>query len=215
MAVYTAGDVITILGQQLHDVGQDIWTEALLLTYMSEAQNHIALLRPDSTAVVEPFTLAESAKQTIPAGGVQFLNCIRNLGAGGTTPGRHIKRITRDEIDGYYPEWTSTESATAINRFIYEAESPKVFWVYPTPSVATLSVELAYSKSPTKLTDTEDDIGVDDTYVTALIEWVMYRCMSMEGAGASVEKAARHHASFYGALQGKLQTDQVLKTEMR
>ena len=210
MSTYTAGDLINILGQQLHDVGQDIWGETLLLQYLSEAQNQIALLRPDATSVVEEFTLAQSAKQEIPAGGVRFLDCIRNLGNGGITPGRHIRRIERDEIDGYYPDWTSSESATEIKKYIFEEEAPRAFWVYPTPSVGTLAVELSYSKAPTQLTATTDSIGLDDTYISPMMEWTLYRCLSMEAKGANKEFAVQHQNAFYNALGVKFKSDQAL-----
>lgn len=210
MAIYTAADLITILGQQLHDVGQDTWTESLLLSYLSEAQNQVALLRPDATAVVESFTLAQAAAQELPAGGVRFLDCIRNLGVGGSTPGRHIKRISRNEIDGYYPDWTSETSANEIKRYIFEIESPRVFWVYPTPSVATLAVELSYSKSPTQLASTASTLSLDDIYIAPILEWVLYRALSMEAKGASKGLASQHQQAFYAALGVKSQSDQVL-----
>jgi len=210
MATYTAANLITILGQQLHDVGQDIWTEALLLTYLSEAQSQIALLRPDSTAVIESFALAETAKQDIPSGGFRFLDCVRNLGVGGIIPGRHIKKITRDEIDGYYPEWTSEESAVEIKRYIFEIESPRVFWVYPTPSVATLTIELSYSKAPAVLPNTDVVISLDDIYISPILEWTLYRALSMEAKGASVNLASQHQQAFYTALGVKSKSDETL-----
>lgn len=209
MATYTAGNLVTILGQQLHDVGQDTWTEALLLTYLSEAQNQIALLRPDATAVTESFALDTEAKQAIPSGGVRFLDCIRNLGADGITPGRHIKRIARDEIDGYYPDWTSDTDAEAIKRYIFEVETPRSFWVYPTPSVA-LTVELSYSKAPTQLAAITTELGLDDIYVSPMLEWTLYRCLSMEAKGASVSLASQHMSAFYQALGVKSQTDKTI-----
>lgn len=215
MATYIASNLVTILGQQLHDVGQDTWTESLLLTYLSEAQNQIALLRPEATAVTESKILAETAKQEIPDGGVRFLDCVRNLGVGGVVPGRHIKRIARGEIDGYYPEWTSEESATEVKRYIFEAETPRTFWVYPTPSVATLAVELSYSKAPTQIAATSTLIGLDDTYISPMLEWVLYRCLSMEAKGASVNLAAQHMQAFYQALGLAVQVDQIVEKNMK
>lgn len=209
MATCTAGDLISILGQQLHDVGQDVWTEALLLTYLSEAQNQIALFRPDATAVTENFTLATAAKQELPSGGVRFLDCIRNLGANGTTPGRHIRKITRDEIDGYYPSWTSDTTSDEIKRYIFEVETPRTFWVYPTPSVA-LVVELSHSKAPAQLVSGSDLLSLDDIYISPVLEWTLYRCLSMEAKGASVNLALQHMQAFYQALGVKTQSDQIL-----
>lgn len=210
MATYTAANLISILGQQLHDVGKDTWTEALLLQYISEAQNQIALLRPDAISTIENITLAETAKQVIPAGGVRLLDCIRNLGAGGTTPGRHIKRITRGEIDGYIPEWTSTETSTEITHYIFEVESPRVFWVYPTPSIATLAVEISYAKAPTVISSAATVIGLDDIYISPIIEWVLYRCLSMQAKGANASFAMQHMQAFYTALGVKAQSDQLV-----
>ncbi|MBT4876365.1 MAG: hypothetical protein HON48_14310 [Desulfobacula sp.] len=207
MSTYTAGNLVDLLGQQLHDVGQDIWSESLLLSYLSEAQNQIASLRPDATGVTGPFVLAQSAKQEIPAGGVRFIDCVRNLGIDGAVPGRHIKKISRNEIDGYYPTWTSDESATEVKRYIFDPTTPKVFWVYPTPSIGTLNVELSYSKAPVQLTVTTDSIGVDDIYISPLLEWVMYRCMSMEAEGANASVAQAHMQTFYNALRAKISTD--------
>jgi len=214
MATYSAGNLVIILGQQLHDVGQDTWTEALLLTYLSEAQNQIALLRPEATAVTEAFILDTEAKQEIPSGGVRFLDCVRNLGAGGTTPGRHIKRIARGEIDGYYPNWTSDTGDTEIKRYIFESETPRTFWVYPTPSVA-LTVELSYSKAPTQIIATTTDLGLDDIYISPMLEWTLYRCLSMEAKGASANLAAQHMQAFYQALGLAVQVDQIVEKNMK
>ena len=214
MATYTAGDLVTILGQQLHDVGQDTWTEPLLLTYLSEAQNQIALLRPEATAVTEPFVLGTEAKQSIPAGGVRFLDCVRNLGAGGNTPGRHVKRIARDEIDGYYPNWTSDVGTTEIKRYVFENETPRTFWVYPTPS-GELMVELSYSKAPTQIASTTTELGLDDIYISPMLEWTLYRCLSMEAKGASTTLASQHMQAFYQALGLASGIDQIVQKNMK
>ena len=213
MATYTAGNLVTILGQQLHDVGQDTWTESLLLTYLSEAQNQIALLRPEATAVTDSFTLSTEAKQNIPADGVRFLNCVRNLGQSGVSPGRHINQISRDEIDGYYPNWTADRGTTEIKRYIFENETPRIFWVYPTPSIP-LKVELSYSKAPTQIVSTATTLGLDDIYISPMLEWTLYRCLSMEAKGASVNLASQHMSAFYQALGVAVQIDQIVEKNM-
>lgn len=213
MATYTAGDLVTILGQQLHDVGQDTWTESLLLIYLSEAQNQIALVRPEATSVTETFVLANTARQTIPAGGVRFLDCIRNLGTNGSTPGRHIKRITRDEIDGYYPNWTSDIATSEIKRYIFESETPRSFWVYPTPNTS-LQVELSFSKAPARFVSSASTLAIDDIYVSPILEWTLYRCLSMEAKGASTNLASQHMNAFYTALGMAVKTDQIVEQNM-
>lgn len=190
---------------QLTDPDQIIWTDAILFKVITEAQNACILVGADANIVTEDFTLAQAARQTLPSGGVRFVDVEGNVGGGSVT------RVSKRVMDEVWPDWTTEESATAIKHFLYDEEQPAAFWVYPVPSVGTIHVNLSYAKAVPIITSEDNAIVLSDLYLPSIKEYALWRCLSMEGPAMAVGLAAQHLQNFYAFLGQKFQGEQILK----
>lgn len=193
------------LETQLVDPDHVIWPLATLYKYIAEAQNAIILLGADANIVSEDFTLAQTAKQTIPTGGIRFVDVDQNASG---APVRQIEKKVMDEV---IYGWMTETTETAIEHFMFEEEKPTIFWVYPSPSVSTLQITLSYADSVSLITAVSDNLVLSDIYVPTIKEYVLWRCKSTEGKASQLGAATQHLQNFY-TLQGKkFQGSQMLK----
>jgi len=202
-------DIITDdIEQQLNDPGQVIWTNEILFKYVTEAQNAIILLGVDANIIKADVTLDQDAMQTIPPGGVRFIDILRNIGGG---PVRKIEKKVMDEV---IPTWMIDKTETEIEHYMFEAENPTIFWVYPSPSIATMKVQLSYAAEVALITKDDDAIILSDIYLPAIKEFLLWRCLSMENENMAISLATQHLQNFYTLLGKKYQGAQYLKAVM-
>lgn len=172
------------------------WSNEELLLWLNDAQRELLVFKPDANAVSASFVCAAGTRQTLPAGGVQLLDIPCNTG------GRVVRRVQRSVLDAERPDWHAETGATAVRWFCYDARTPQVFYVSP-PSDGTASVELLYGAVPPTV-KLDDNIGLPDIYVGALVDYVCYRAYAKDADFAqSAERARMFYASFYGAATGK------------
>ncbi len=200
----TGAELLSDLGELLLDPDGDIWDSDFKVARINEGLNLIASLRPDTTAVTEALVLAQTAKQDLPTGGTRLLDVPMN------TDGLPVRKINRESMNESVPSW-STTTGSAIEHFMFDEETPKVFWVYPVPATAAVSVQISYSKLPTVFTALSSSVGIDDIFIPAVIDFVLSRCYGMETKGVDFGKAATHLNNFYTALGVKAQSDAILK----
>ncbi len=202
-------DIITDdIEQQLNDTDQVVWTEDTLFKYVTEAQNAIILLGVDAHIKTEDFTLGQDAMQTIPDGGVRFIDVPRNV-AGGP-----VRKIEKKVMDDVLPSWMLEETTTGIEHFMFEEERPTAFWIYPVPSNDTQKIKLSYAKAVDLITDATDTLVLSDIYLPAIKEYLLWRCLSMENENMAVSLGIQHLQNFYTLLGKKYQGREILKAVM-
>jgi len=202
-------DIITDdIEKQLNDVGQKVWTNETLFKYATEAQNAIILLGVDAHIMSEDFTLAQDAMQTIPTGGVRFIDILRNVAGG---PVRKIEKKVMDEV---LPGWMIETTDSEIEHYMFEGERPTVFWIYPTPATAAQKIILSYAKAVDLITAVGDEITLPDIYLPAIKEYLLWRCLSMENEDMAFSLASTHLQTFYTLLGKKYQGKEMLKAVM-
>lgn len=200
---YSATTINSELGKQLFDTDEVTWTAAVKSSFVNEAQHLIVALRPDANATTTTLELATTSKQSLPSGGVRLLDIPSNAS------GAPVQKIEKDRLTELVPAWT-TETGTALEFYMFDPENPTVFWVYPKPSAA-FSVDVVYSAEPTEFTTSSSELGVSDIYITAIYEWVLFRCFSMQTKGAQLGDAQVHLNNFYKILGVKGNNEILLK----
>ncbi len=199
-------DIITNdIEKQLNDTGQIVWTNDILFKYVTEAQNAIILLGVDANIKNDDVTLAQDAMQTIPTGGVRFIDILRNV-AGGP-----VRKIEKKVMDDVLPGWMVEETDAGIEHYMFEAERPTIFWVYPVPSISTQKVSLSYAKAVDLITAVGDALTLPDIYIPAIKEYLLWRCFSMENEDMAFSLASTHLQNFYTLLGKKFQGREALK----
>lgn len=202
-------DIISRVRTILNDADSNgyRWTDAEIIDYVNDAQRLVAVYRPDSCSATAVSTLAAGSKQSIPTSGFRLLDVVRNVAADGTTPGRAITITARDTLDRFDPSWHTGAKSSTVKHFTYDERNPLQYFVFP-PAKADTKVEVLYSKYPTAVTQSTNDLTVSDSYFEALINFVLFRCYAKEADFAANAQLAASYLSLFASVLGvKLQKD--------
>tara|TARA_B100000035_G_C21025508_1_gene566042 strand:- start:1914 stop:2630 length:717 start_codon:yes stop_codon:yes gene_type:complete len=227
----TAANILARVNNILQNTGSVRWSSSEQLEYLSDGQREIANFRPDATATHSNVQLVAGTEQSIPTDGLRLISINRNMSAPTTTevdgetittPGtglRAVSKVNLDVINSEEPSWHDpavtgkAAHGTIVKHYIFDNRDPRKFYVYPGVS-GTAYVEVVYSKNPTNLTSTSDTIQVDDIYVNALINFVLYRSFLKESEfAANFERAGAHYQIFTQNLGIGAQLSQATQPE--
>lgn len=215
MGTITGAELAKDIGQSLTDSGfTNFDKKDDVFPAITEAQRAIVMLRADANPSFGKITLvSNSAMQALPSDGLSLSKITRNRGVNGATNGPAITRVDRKTMDQTLPGWPMDETADRIRNYIYEEDTPKLFFVYPIPIVA-LVVEAVIGKAPGKISADEHIIDIVDTYGPAIKEWALFRLQSMEREGASIELAMAHQTNFFN-LMGIKMSNQITALRLK
>lgn len=205
-----AQDLINDIASELSDVNHITWTAAELLTYLNSATLRVCFLRPDANSSVESVQLVAGTKQSIPATSRRLLDVSRNMGVDGNTPGKVITSTDTRSMDLYRPTWHKDTGKTSIDHFMYDEETPQVFFVTPPVHDTTnVYVELKLANNPTVLTDpATENIPINDIYRPAIEHWMLYKSYDKETDSAHSIAEAKFHFQAFNQLFGlKMKVD--------
>jgi hypothetical protein len=193
------------------------WPNSELQGWLNDAQKEVVLYRPDANTVNEEFTpTANASKQTIPSSGLRLIEVVRNTAA--TSDKSATRMIERSIMDDQVPYWHATTASVNIEHWVYDERDPKNFYVYPNPSSAT-RIEIVYSTVPAEIDIVNIDetwktaantthIGLDDIYVNAILDFMLYRAYSKDAEYAgNAGQAQAHMIAFANALNVKTNAD--------
>jgi len=220
MSTIKAQQIVDRAGVILQDTTSVRWPESELLDWLNDGQRETVLLDPSAHADNETVRLVSGSKQnfndlasdpdnsgTNIGAGIRLIDVVRNMGTGGSTPGRSVTVIERKIIDYQVPDWHSGQTAAEAMHFMHDERDPKTFYVYPPqPGTGTNYVELLYSSSPQDVT-LSDSISLDDVYANALLDYVLYRAYSKDADFGSAQLANAHYKAFSQSLGIKGNTD--------
>ena len=205
MATLTTTPVLSRVSTLLQDTTNIRWTKAELLNYLSDAQREVCFLKPDAHAKTATLTLTADTKQAIPADGVTLIDVVRNM----TGTKRAPRAVTREILDAQIPGWHSSTPAAEVQHFTFDPQNQKIFYVYP-PNTGTGSLEIVYAASPVELTDGAT-LAIDDVWMPALVNYVMYRCYSKDAEyAANAQLAAAYYQAFTGQMGAKTAAETAL-----
>lgn len=171
MGTIAASVILNRAAKTLLDETGVVWNPAELLDYLNAGITAIVAAKPDAFTVNAPFPLVAGTKQSIPASGIQILDVIRNLGAGGATPGGVIRQAERTALDHADPQW-HTATGTEVLHFMTDRRDPRVFYVYPARTSLPWSVELLYASHPPRISAPNEILPIDDLYESPLHAYV-------------------------------------------
>lgn len=203
MGTVTAKTIIDKATIQLIDLTNIRWTRAELLSWLNDGMRQIVLIQPSATSTTSVVQLAAGTRQYIPSDGWLLLSIYRNMGTAGTTPGRAIRIISREILDGFNPNWHTDTAKAEVRNYVYTDQDQLAFYVYP-PNTGTQHIELNYSVQPADLTSESQVIPIFDVFQSALLDYILYRACSKDAEYApGLQLASQYSASFVAAIQGK------------
>ncbi|MGB2065132.1 MAG: DUF6682 family protein [Marinomonas gallaica] len=213
MAIVSSNEILQRVNKLLNDPGYTRWPKDELLNYLNDAQRAIVLRRPDSYTVdTDDFTCVEGTKQLLPVDALKLIDVTRN------ESGKAIRGpYNRQVLDDNYDTWYAGKTAQEVELYIYDERNPKTFYVYP-GVVAGINLTLVYSKAPPAIDTTGNDAGeviaLDDVYVNAIIEWVLYRSYMKDAEyAANPNKSQMHMNAFKSQLGEKSQADVAMMAQ--
>lgn len=200
-----ASELISRTSDVLQDTAHTRWPVAELLRWANDAARETILRRPAARAVRGNVTLVAGAAQALPAGGIELLDVVRNMGTSGTTPGRAVRRVERRLLDDQNPDWYSMKPSGVAKHFTFDERAPNVFYIYP-PMLTGVKVEALYSELPPALTAEGDTLDMGAEYINVLVSYMVFRALSKDSEFADGTVAAAHYQAFVDAVSDNNQT---------
>lgn len=207
MGTVTAKTIIDKATIQLIDLANIRWTRAELLGWLNDGMRQIVVIQPSASSTTAVVQLQPGTRQYIPADGWLLLSIYRNMGTSGTTPGRAIRIISREVIDGFNPDWHTDTAKAEVRNYIYTNQDQLAFYVYP-PNTGTQHIELNYSVQVADLTSETDVIPIFDIFQSALVDYILYRACTKDAEYApGLQLGQGYMATFVAAIQGKTESE--------
>jgi hypothetical protein len=208
--------VASVLIAEIRDVLQDTdatayrWSDVSLLRYMSSAQKQIVSLRSEANTVQVTHTVADAiARRSIPTDGVSLVKVVANLDHLGVISST-ITRVQSNVLDAFNPDWRYTVQASPdvdryYSSYTFDKREPQYFFLYPR-AASGYNVVISYVKTPAVLSTTSDTLELSASYDAPVIEYMLWRALSVEGAksdsrGNPATHAKQHFDNFAVLLQ--------------
>jgi hypothetical protein len=204
MAVITVASLLARAAVVLQDPTNIRWPQAELLDWLNDGQREIALLKPNVFVKNIAVQLVAGTKQSLPTDGVSLIDVVRNMGTAGNTPGDAIRVVTREILDAQIKNWHSSTASATAKHYVYTPLDPKTFYVYPPqPGTGMNQVEIIYVASPADAT-LVGTITIDDIYMTALLDYILFRAYTKDAEYANnAQLAQTYYSRFQTVMQGK------------
>jgi len=192
---------------QAHTIQEDAaatrWPDAEHLDWLNAGSREIAVFVADANTVIANIDLVAGSKQTLPAGALSLKRLIRNMGAGGATPGEAPRPSSMREMDSVAPNWHSTAPATlVVKNWMYDPMEPLTYYVYPPMSGAT-KVEAAYPAYPTAVASVGTAITLPDRFAGALLDYMLYRAFLKDTDIPGMAARAQFHLGQFNTAIGR------------
>jgi len=217
MATIKVIDVVKRVEDLLQDTNVR-WPRLELQNWINESYLQIVLMRPDANSKTATLTCVAGTRQTLAASfptGLRLLDVVRNLATSSSK--KVVRLINRSVLDDQRPSWHGETNTVNIQNYTFDARQPKEFFVYP-PATTAAQVEIVYADAPGAHTLSEADLNpagssteiikLDDTYLSSIIDWVLYRAFSKDAEyAANTQRAVSHNQAFMSGIGVKTQSD--------
>lgn len=216
-----ASQIMSDVGVLLMDEEFVRWPLSELANWIDLAVKTIITAKPSAKSKSLTLTLTEGTKQSLPAdqGIIQLLDIIRNVNPDGSA-GRMIRVTARSELDSNEPNWhnkTRVPFRREVRQYVFDEILPRTFWTYPgndgTGKVESLvsflpnTVKSQHSGDATDISTWDIEVGLDDQYQPAVLDYVLFRCLSKESPEASIAKAGNFLNAFTNTIGVQTQVE--------
>lgn len=183
----TLQTLITEVRRVIHDESVTFrWADAELIDYANAGVRQTVALIPDANTVqtiVDTLT-SRVARQSLPAGGLQFIKVARNYADDGTTPQGSVRYVEKDSLDTFEPTWeyvsAKADGANYFEHYCHDPREGDVYYLYPPPVADNKRIAVVYSAIPTTMTVVGDTFVLADDYINAVVQYMTYRALTKE-----------------------------------
>jgi len=186
---------------QLIDPAGTRWSDEELLHWLSDGLRTVLAVRPSVMSTFGVVSLVAGTRQRIPTNGHMFLGATRNMGSDGATPGRAVRVVSREVLDGFSPDWHAATATAVAQNIVFDPDTLSGFFVYP-PNTGTGKLEVIYAVSAPDLTQLSDVLPILDNYLTALTDYVLFRAHQKDSDYAAGQAVAQTYLSAFAQFVG-------------
>lgn len=219
----TAADILATVRGIVRDSSDLAWTEALKLSYITDGMRAIAALKTDAVAQVVDFTMQAGVFQDITGAGgnanwSRLIQVYCNLDDSDLPARGVLGPKTQTEMDGSNPEWV-TDAADEdgyIYEYVWDPDVPTVFLAHPLVPAGTHKVRMSVAVNVTALTADTDTIPIQDQYIPALIDYVLWRCWGGDSMRSpTYQKAIAARESFTQLLGLQMKSEAMFNPDQQ
>jgi hypothetical protein len=196
MPVQAQSIIARVRTQLIDNLVTKRWSDDELLSWLSDGQRTCVSMDPSLGDVTDGLKLAVGTLQTLPDTAFMLLDVIRNLGTTGTTPGRVVTPITRENLDRTDPNWHFSRRSEVTQHFIYDPRNPLLYYVYP-PSTGSNYLEVSRAENPPDITSLTAAISIPDLYQTPLFDYTMFRAHQKDSDYAAGDQKAQAYLQLF------------------
>lgn len=225
----TLGEIVNRVTVLLQDADPDCpntrWSQASLIDYINEALCRVAARRPDAFSKTTEIALKPGALQTLPPAFASLNSVETSVGADGReTPVQQIddrfakifsgkKCLSRDRrCENPRAATADPCAAYTVKSFVKNPIDEKTFRVEPpVPPGCSPKVVATVVRKPTHYcaSDLDKCLDAECEFQALIVEWALYRAMSIDTESVSLARAAAAHlASFEQMLAGDYLAEQ-------
>lgn len=217
-----ARDIMSRAWTILQDEGSVRWPLAELADWINDGLREVAKQVPSAFARTEDLPLVAGVKQTLPAAYARMLRPVVNAPFEGAdrAPRRAVTVVDQRTLDVVQPDWHSERRRSQQARHVmFDEADPRTFYVYPSNDgtgrlravVAARPTPVVASGAANLIGSYAAEVGVDDAYSNALVDYVLYRSFSKDAQFAgSVQRAAAHFSQFASAVNMQVGADAAM-----
>jgi hypothetical protein len=196
MALITTADILLRVRDTIQDAAGVRWPDAECKRYLLDGQVKVAHLIPGAgpTGYVT-HALATGIEQSITSSDGRTVSRVLDVVCNqtGSTRGRPVRKIAKDQMDEQEPSWTSDTPAAVVLYWMPHELEPRDFYVQPPASGASVRAKVSL------VPNDADVIEVIDAARDALYHYVVGRCWSKDATYA--KGSADHMALFQDELK--------------
>lgn len=197
--------ILNAVRDALTDPGKTTFPDLVLLEYLNQSLLMLTIARPDATSIVDVITLAAGSEQSLPARGLRLLSVFGNV-SGSSLIGPSVRSVERSSLDDVMGSWLTETADTKCYEYWYDEKNPTKFWTNPVS--AGTKIKASFSASPDVLTDVDDAVPVDDSYSSALQEFMLYLAWRRDDEiSPNYQRALAHRQACFDLLGIKAGAD--------
>ena len=195
MATIQVSQIISQVRDVLQDKDAVRWNDSEFLGWLATAYAEIVEKKPQSNSTRHILACKAGTQQDLPADGALLISVVRNE----SVTAKAIRPIERAVMDSQNPNWHFDPNNGDVSYYVYEAQSPKVFYVYP-QAKSGQQISIQYAKIPAAHTSVSETIRLDDTYAGLLTDYLLYRAYAKDASVGDANLANTYRDLFYTNL---------------
>lgn len=178
------------------------WSASELLDYFNAGINATVANKPDAYTQRGNITLVAGTVQTVPSGGTQIIDIIRNAN------NRSVTQKDRNALDHSSESWHGLSQTADILHWCYDDRDPESFLVYP-PAINATTVYGRWSARPTRITAETDTFPLSDIYESALHFWTVGMALMRTSKRGDMMKGQAWLTLWVNAIGARAQVQQM------